>query len=108
MTLPLRRPLVENIQDIQVRESLQWIYDFVLAQPLLNANFQFLTVTVTSAVTALAVPHGLGFQPKDIILTAVSNGQTVTFLYDQFTSTNIVLTTSGACTVRFFGGTYGT
>ena len=104
----LRRPLFEDIEDERVRESLQWIYEYLINQSLLTGNFQFLSVTVTAAVTSLLVPHNLGFAPKDIILTSVSNGQTATFIYGSFTSTNISLTTSGACTVRFFGGSYGT
>jgi hypothetical protein len=96
------------MEDEKVRESLQWMYEYIIAQPLLNGKFEFLTVTVTSAVTDLAVPHNLPFVPKDIILTSVSNSATVTFKYDSFTSSTITLTTSAACTVRFFGGSYGT
>jgi hypothetical protein len=108
MATPLRRPLFEDIKDERVRESIQWIYEYLIAQQILTTNFQFFSVTVTAAVTALLVPHNLGFRPKDIIVTSVTNGQTATFIYDSFTATNISLTTSGACTVRFFGGSYGT
>jgi hypothetical protein len=107
MSVVLRRPLFDAIEDERVRESIQWNYEYLIAQAILLSNFQFLTITVTTAVTALAMPHNLGFRPLDILLTSISNGQTVTFLYDNFTEENVVFTTTGPCTIRFFGGSYG-
>lgn len=105
MTTPLRRPVFEDIKDPRVRESIQWMYEYLIAEPLLLSKFEFFEVTTRGAVSALKVPHNLGFRPKDIIKTSEIGG-TATFLYNQFTPQYIVLTTTAALTVRFFGGTY--
>ena len=105
MTTPLRRPIFEDIQDPRVRESIQWMYEYLIAEPLLVGKFEFFETTTIGAVTALKIPHNLGFLPKDIIVTSQIGG-TATFIYQSFTTQYIVLTTTAAMTVRFFGGTY--
>jgi len=105
MTTVLRRPVFEEIEDERVREAVQWFYDYLKQESLLRGKFQFFNITTKNAVTALKIPHNLGFQPKDIIKTSEIGG-TATFLYNQFTPKYIVLTTSAAMTVRFFGGSY--
>lgn len=101
----LRRPIFEDIKDERVRESIQWMYEYLISEPLLQGKFDHFEVTTRAAVTNLKVPHNLGFQPKDIIVTSQIGG-TATFNYQQFTPQYIVLTTSAAMTVRFFGGTH--
>lgn len=101
----LRRPILEDIKDPRVRESLQWMYEYLISEPLLLGKFDFFEVTTKGAVTALKVPHNLGFRPKDIIVTSQIGG-TATFLYNQFTAEYVVLTTTAGMTLRFFGGTY--
>jgi hypothetical protein len=106
----LRRPLLDAIKDGPVRESLQWMFEFLGSQPILLGNFKFYELVFTRAETALSVPHGQKIVPKDIVQTSVTTSTggtaTVTFLNGQFTSTNLVITTSAACTVRFFAGVY--
>ena len=101
-----RRPVFEAMTDERVREALQWLYEYILQQPILQGNFQFFELTFDRAETNIQIPHQLALVPKDIIQTSISDGATVTFNYDNFTSTYIELSTSGACTVRFFGGLY--
>jgi hypothetical protein len=105
MTTPLRKPIFEDIKDQRVRESLQWMYEYMLAEPLLKGKFDFFEITTKGAVTALKIPHNLGFLPKDIIKTSEIGGTTA-FLYSQFTTQYVVITTSAALTVRFYGGSY--
>jgi hypothetical protein len=105
MSIPLRRPIFEDIKDERVRESVQWLYEYLIAEPILRGKFEFFEITTKGAVTALKIPHNLGFQPKDIIKTSEIGG-TTTFLYSSFTTQYIVITTTAALTVRFFGGTY--
>lgn len=105
MSIPLRRPVFDAIDDQRVRESIQWMYEYLIAEPILRGKFEFFEFSVGGAVTALKIPHNLGFRPKDIIKTSEIGGA-ATFLFDQFTPQYIVLTTTAATTVRFFGGTY--
>lgn len=105
MSIPLRRPIFEDIKDQRVRESIQWMYEYLIAEPLLKGKFEHFEVTTRAAVTALKIPHSLGFQPKDILVTSQIGG-TATFIYQSFTTQYIVLTTTAAMTVRFFGGSY--
>jgi hypothetical protein len=105
MSTQLRRPIFEDIKDQRVRESIQWMYEYLIAEPMLQGKFQHFEVTTRGAVTALKIPHNLGFMPKDIIVTSQIGG-TATFIYQSFTTDDIVLTTTAAMTVRFFGGSH--
>lgn len=108
-TASLRRPIFEEITDERVRESIQWMYEYLLATPLLQGRFEHFSITTIGAVTNLKIPHTLGFAPKDIIQTSITSatfGASVIFAYSSFTPEYIVLTTSAPLTVRFFGGSY--
>jgi len=106
VTAPLRRPVFDAIPDERVREFFQWFYEFLSGQPLLLGRFEHFEIEVTQAETGLLIPHNLGFVPLDILPTSVTGPGTVTFNYTAFTENFISITTTGACKVRFFGGSY--
>lgn len=92
--------------DPYIRDNFKRLQDSIESEPLLKSDFKFFEIAVNAASVAKAYPHNLGYLPLDVILTRVSGGATVTFLYDRFTSDNIYFTTSAACTFRCFIGTY--
>jgi hypothetical protein len=106
MTTFIRQPLLEQIEDITVRDSIQWILDYVRNQSLLNGSFQHFEVEIKKAVTNEAIPHRLNFTPKDVIFTSQIGLGVVTFNYGRFDERNLYLSTTGPCTVRFFAGRY--
>lgn len=106
MSVVIRIPPYEQLQDPVARECFQWIVDFVRDVPLLQGNFRHLELEFNKAETNLKVPHNLGFKPEDIIQTSVTGAGSVTFNYNKFDNTNLDITTSGACVVRFFAGRY--
>jgi hypothetical protein len=109
MTTPtLRKPLFDRIKDEGVRESVQYLYEYLISIPLIQSKFEHFEIAVKKAETNLNIPHSLGFQPKDIVLTSSIGAGVVTFNYSQFTNKLINITTTGAVTIRFFGGTYDT
>lgn len=99
-----RRPVFEAIEDEKVRESLQWMYEYILSQAILKGNLQVFELTFGRAETTLDIPHNLGLVPRDVIPTYWTDGVTVTFNRDRFTSTTFNITTSAAATVRFLAG----
>jgi hypothetical protein len=103
----IRQPLLEQIKDDAVKESLQWVVDFISQAALLQPEFKFFDLEFNKAETAVRIPHAMGFTPIDVLVTYTTGG-TVTFLYERFTSRDLVITTSGACRVRFFAGKYST
>jgi hypothetical protein len=74
----------------------------------LQGQFDHFALTISKAETNLKIPHSLGFQPKDIIQTSLTGAGAITYNYATFTNQFIDITTTGACEVRFFGGTYDT
>ena len=67
----------------------------------------FYSISYDSAVTNENFAHGLGFKPTDIIMMSKSpDTEGVTWSYDSFTTTNVVLTTTGAVTIRCLIGAY--
>lgn len=107
MSERLRKPLVELMQDMNIRESFTWLYEYLIRVPILKSELEHFERTFSQPLSQEKVPHGLGFTPKDIILTYVSpDSTTVSFQYDQFDGTNLVITTNAACTIRFMAGRY--
>ena len=97
---------VQNIGDLATREALLVVKQELETQPFLNGDWKFFEIEFGRAATAYEFRHGLGFQPKDIIQTSLIGSGTITWNYADFDSTNLNITTSGACTVRFFVGRY--
>jgi hypothetical protein len=106
MAVQLRKPLVELIQDVNIRESLQWIYEYLSDISLLRGQFQHFEITFPAAKTDEKIPHKLGFVPTDVILTSVKGAGTPTFTYGDFDKTYLVISTSDECVIRFFAGRY--
>lgn len=103
--------IFKDIDDVYIRENFKRLNFFIQQFPLFRGQWAFFEIKFTLAVTELDVPHGLSFTPQDIILTGVKDAgvigtNIVTFNYDKFDSVNINLTTTDACTLRFFAGSY--
>lgn len=98
--------LTEQIPDAYVRDNFKRLADALDAENILRGNFKFFEIVLTNAVTGFDFPHNLKFTPKDVIVEGISGGATITFHYDNFTTTNIQFTTSAGCTVRCFVGSY--
>ncbi len=98
--------ILKDIADVYIRENFKRLGVWVKSLKLLKANWVFYEITFDVAVTNQRYPHRLGYLPKDIILTNVSDSASVIFNYDLFDKEFFDLTTSGACTVRFFAGTF--
>lgn len=98
--------IVKNIKDVYIRENFKRLNLFFQNTPFLKAGFTFFELSFKTAVTNEQVLHGLGFLPLDVIQTSVKGGSTITFNFDKFTDKYLDITTTGACTVRCFIGTY--
>lgn len=98
--------IFKDIDDVYIRENFKRLNLFFQDFPFFRGEWRFFEFTFDGAVTGELLGHGLDFKPTDVIQTAVSDGETVTFNFDDFTTENISVTTSGACTVRCFIGAY--
>lgn len=104
--------LLEQVQDSVARENFQKL-DYALRQePVLKGNFKHFSLQFKKTETAVHVKHGLGFKPLDLIQTFLQGSGTVTWVYNSFTDTDIVLTIGGTVTannpttIRFLLGSY--
>lgn len=100
----LRDLLTDSIKDPMVKQALKWVQDYLNQNNFLKADMTFFELEFSQAETALKIPHGLAFTPIDVIQTYVAGAGAVTYLYNQFDGTNLVITTTGACKVRFLAG----
>jgi hypothetical protein len=96
--------LIAQIQDPYLRKNFEALANYFSAQNQL-LDFNFFEVEFTAAETGRKVAHGLPYIPLDIIVTHCVRGN-VTFDYDAFDETHMILNSSAACRVRFFAGTY--
>jgi hypothetical protein len=98
--------ILKDIPDEYVRENFTRIKEEIDSQVMLKGKWAFFEITTTQAETSLEIPHGLGFEPKDVIQTNLTSGVTWTWNYSSFTKTHLSITCSGAGTVRAFIGSY--
>lgn len=97
---------LKDIEDDYVRENFRQLAEYLQNDVLRRGEWKFFELTFAAGVTNYRHRHGLGFKPKDVILTAVSNSEAAIFNYDEFSSEFLDITTSGACSIRFFAGSY--
>lgn len=100
--------LIENqVKDPVAQENFKRIKIFLRDQVLLKSGFFFRTFTVPSTyLVDFPYKHNLDFIPKDLIVTSVTNGATLTWHYEAFNRDNIFLTASAPTTIRVLLGSY--
>jgi hypothetical protein len=98
--------ILKDIDNEYVRENFSRILEYFKKDALRIAGFKFFEITFSEGKTDYKYPHRLGYIPKDIIVTNTSDNEAVVFKYDDFTREHFYMDVSGACTVRFFAGTY--
>lgn len=98
--------LKKEIEDLYAQENFKRLGEYFFSDALTKCKFEFLTVTFTGSSTNFKLVHKLGYVPKDVILMHNLNNVTVTFSYSSFDENFIVLTVSGATTLRMLVGRY--
>lgn len=97
---------VGSLKDFKgIQEAFKSVKRYLDGDILRRGNWTFFEIPVNTA-GMLQYKHHLGFKPRDVILLSVSQGVTVTWLYDSFTEEHLVLTASGACTIRAYIGAH--
>lgn len=98
----------QEIVDLFTRENFFKLENYFRTDPFRKGNFKFMEIVSPGVWASKAVAHNLKFTPKDIIPLSVASpdGVTVTWHYDDFTSDNLYISTSGACTIRAYVGRY--
>lgn len=98
--------ILKDLSDPWVRENFWRLDKFFKAQPLFKGVFKFFELTFPAAVVAQRIPHGLGLKPLDVIQTSSIGTGVITWLYPDFTTTDLFVTTTGPVVVRAFVGSY--
>ncbi len=99
--------LVLETKDEVARENLSRIQkEVTIDQQLLRGQWKFIELTFDAEVANFKYPHKLSFVPKDVIQTSSIGTGTVIWNYDLFDRTNLDISTTEACTVRAFVGSY--
>lgn len=98
--------ILKDITDQLVRENFSRLIAYFKGDNLRKADFKFFEITFQVGGTGVKYAHRLGYIPKDIIVTSVSDSEAVVFNYESFDRTNFDMDITAACTVRFFAGTY--
>lgn len=98
--------IFKDIVDPWVRENFKRLNSFFLKDALLKGLWQFREIEFLAAQTNAKIPHGLSFRPTDLILTSKTGPGDATINYDLFDNTNLDITTTDACVIRCFIGSY--
>ena len=97
---------LERIEDKAVLDVLVQLRDLLEADVSTNFDGLFFEFDFDGAVTNYKYPHNLGFKPLDVIQTSTIGAGVLTWNYDEFDETELDITTTGACIVRAFIGSY--
>jgi hypothetical protein len=97
---------LQEIDDAVVRENFERVKADVESHPFLRGSWRFIELEFTGAVTNYQHPHSLGFIPQDVIQTSLIGAGSLTWNYSSFSRSHLNITTTGACTVRAFVGSY--
>ena len=96
---------INEIQDVYVRKNFQVLRDYFTAQNQL-LNFQFAEISFTEAKSGFSLAHTLNCIVQDIVLMRITGTGKVSFLYDKFTTSAVIMDVDGPCRIRFLYGTY--
>jgi hypothetical protein len=96
---------LEIVEDAKTQENFRRIQETLNQSPF--QGMSLLSLTFGKAETALTVPHGLSFAPKDVIITNKQGAGSFSVDQSLTDRTNLVVSTTGACTVRVLVGTLG-
>lgn len=107
MSTPQQNPklYIQQITDLYTRTNFQNLQSYFAVQNQLY-GFNFFEINATQAVTNQTLNHNLGFTPKDILTTLITGAGSLSWNVSLFNQTSLSYSTTGACRVRFFVGTY--
>lgn len=97
---------VKDVKDLVLRKITEIIQVFVNSQAILRGEWRFVEITLGGAVTNYKYKHNLPYTPRDVIQVSLVGPGSLTWNYTSFDSENLDITTTGACTVRAFLGSY--
>lgn len=95
----------DQVDDLVARKCFQNLNDYFSNQNQFY-GFNFFEVVFTTATANKLVKHGLTYIPQDVVVLRVTGTGNVTFNFGLFDTSNVNLTVTGPCRVRFFVGTY--
>lgn len=96
---------IKEISDIHVRKNFEMLQSYFAANNQF-LGFNFFEQSFSAATANFKLAHGLNYIPLDAVVTQITGKGTATFNYGLFDKTNIDITTTDACRIRFFIGTY--
>lgn len=96
---------ISQVPEQFARKNFQNIKKFLDEETPLN-GFRFVEFRITEAQADFKFHHKLGYIPRDFVITRVTGLGVVTLNYDKFDAETISVTTTAACVVRGFLGTY--
>lgn len=96
---------LEGVTDRNTREAFYNILEELRSQVQLNFFWKFFSKTFSVGGT-YTFKHNLGFKPKDSQITGIINtsGQSAYIDLDTADKTDVDITVTGPCTVRFLLG----
>jgi hypothetical protein len=97
--------LIKEITDTYLKQNFKNLSAYFQSNNQL-LGFNFFEVNLTKATTNYLLSHGLPYTPQDVIITRVTGPGVATFNYGLFDSKHVNITTTDACRLRFFVGTY--
>lgn len=96
---------VKEIQDLFTRKNFERLVNWFARNDQLR-DFNHITHSQDGSGAHIKIPHGLGYVPKDIIMTRIVGAGTITFNYSLFDKTNLDVSFSDTVKFRAFVGTY--
>ncbi len=97
--------IINEITDVYARRNFQEIQKHFDTNNQL-VGFKFFELVLTADDQNKKIAHGFNFAPSDIIVTQITGAGKVTFHIGSFTQTDMYVSATDNCRIRFFMGTY--
>lgn len=97
--------LIKEINDTYTQSNFKNLREYFNKQNQLF-NFNFVEFNFPAAVQNQKVAHGLALIPQDVIITRLTGAGSITLNWSLFDANNLDITTTDACRIRLFVGSY--
>lgn len=96
---------IKEISDAYVQNNFKKLQDYFNSQNQLQ-DFNFVEFVFSGAIQNQKLAHGLSIVPQDVLIMRLTGPGALTLNWGLFDSKNLDITTTGACRVRLFVGSF--
>lgn len=105
--MPRLKLIVGDIKDERTRENFKRIEDYFNENTLVNSTWKVFQVEIKAGANLFRVPHGLGYEPSDILVLSSIGDNNFEFDRELTNDQYVFIRAAGPVYIRFIAGRLG-